>query len=52
MKEGRRWQAQGFQELTASAPVALSCPHGVEKTASQEASGLEFGMLGKHPRGG
>ncbi|XP_032207215.1 spermine oxidase isoform X2 [Mustela erminea] len=36
MKEGRRWQAQGFQELTASAPVSLSCPHGVEKTASQE----------------
>ncbi|XP_044941974.1 spermine oxidase isoform X2 [Mustela putorius furo] len=36
MKEWRRWQAQAFQELTASAPVSLPCPHGVEKTASQQ----------------
>lgn len=33
-------QGQGLWEPAASAPVALSCPHGVEVTALQEAGGL------------
>lgn len=35
----------------ASAPAALSCPHGAEGTALQEASGLAFGLTGGHPGG-